>query len=429
MTRAATLEAINCTACGAGLDILGGGRVTTHVCGYCGTELDALHGYRALRQFSDMPRPNTPFTLGMKGVIKGIEWTIIGTLGHREDYGGKTWEWVEHQLFSETHGYAWLTVEDGHLVYSRRLRGTPQGLWMSEYWVENAESAPTASYNGESYKYLQTTKSRLTFVEGEFTWSPTVGDVTTTISAMCLSGMLDFSETGTEREIYKSEYLPQAEVKKSFGLKSGDLKAHGVHALQPYKAGENTGFVAFVSGVAAACCLIIAITFISLPGYQVLAPTEIGLRALPRDVTFDLRDTDKLATIKISANVSNAWSYFEMELTDPEDVPVFEAGRTVEYYYGRQDGESWSEGNRSSSLTFRPPAPGTYTLTIDQPEAGIWGNGRNATAVTVSAREGQSSGMWLLLLAFGFGILSAVTYGKKFMHRARRWSHSDWSDD
>ena len=36
------LKSIDCTACGAGLDILGGGRVTVHICPYCGTALDAL---------------------------------------------------------------------------------------------------------------------------------------------------------------------------------------------------------------------------------------------------------------------------------------------------------------------------------------------------------------------------------------------------
>ncbi|MFW2545426.1 DUF4178 domain-containing protein [Primorskyibacter sp. 2E107] len=429
MTRSATLQSINCTACGAGLDILGGGRVTTHVCGYCGTELDAPHGYRALRTFSDMPRPHTPFTLGMTGVIKGVEWTIIGTMGHRESWGESIWEWVEHQLFSPLYGYAWLTVEDGHLIWSRRLRGTAQDLWIGEYWVENAESTPLVNFEGETFRYLQTTKSRLTFVEGEFTWSPTVGEDSTTVSAMSPTAVLDFSETGTEREIYRSEYLPQTQVKKSFGLKPGDLKPQGVHALQPYKAGENTGFVGFVSAVAAACCLIVAITLSSLPGFEVLPAKEISVRALPYDLTFDLRDTRKLATIRIAANVSNAWSYFEMELNDPEDVPVFEAGRTVEYYFGVEGNESWSEGNRSSRITFRPPEAGTYTLTIDQPENGTWGRGNNATAVTVSVREGQSSGFWMYFLSAGFLLLAAVTYGRKHLHRMRRWKHSDWDDD
>lgn len=431
MSRAASLEAINCTACGAGLDILGGGRVTTHVCGYCGTELDALDGYKALRKFSDMPRPDTPFSLGMTGVIKGVSWTIIGTLGHRESWEGEVWEWVEHQLYSPTHGYAWLTVEEGHLIWSRRLRGAPQSLWMSEAVVERAESAPSVSHDGERFRYFETTKSRLTFVEGEFTWAPIVGETTVTISAMSPTAMLDFSQTGTEREIYRSEYLPQADVKKSFGLKPGVLKSRGAHALQPYKAGENTGFIGLVSGTAAAASLFIALMLSNLPGSQVLSSQQIDLRSLPADLEFDLSDTAKLATVEISSNMTNAWSYFEMELTDPEDVPVFEAGRTVEYYQGTEDGERWSEGSRRSHVTFRPPEAGTYTLTLSQPEKGTWGSTeiREATAVSVSVREGQSSGFWLYFLAAGFGAVAAMAHGRKHLHKARRWSQSDWEDD
>ncbi|WGW04654.1 DUF4178 domain-containing protein [Tropicibacter oceani] len=431
MTRTASLQAINCTACGAGLDLLGGGRVTTHICPYCATELDARDDYRALRKFSDMPRPDTPFSLGQTGKIMGVDWTIIGTLGHREDWGGKSWTWVEHQLYSPTHGYAWLTVEDGHLTYARRVRGAPQALWISERWVETAENVPHVSHRGETFKYLQTTKSRLTFAEGEFTWAPNVGEATTTISAMSPGAMLDFSETGSEREIYRSTYLPHGATMKAFGLAPKDLVPRGVHALQPYKAGENTDFLAFASTVAAAACLVIAITFSALPGFQILAPTTLSTASLPQEVSFDITDDSKLAGIRLNSNVSNAWSYYEMELTDPEDAPVFEAGRTVEYYYGREDGENWSEGSRTTALYFRPPGTGTYTLSIDQPETGTWGttNIRPATDVTVSARQGMSSGFWMYVLFAGFAAIAVLTYGRRHYHRMRRWKHSDWDDD
>lgn len=42
MSLAPELKSINCTACGARLDVLGGGRVTTHVCASCGSALDTL---------------------------------------------------------------------------------------------------------------------------------------------------------------------------------------------------------------------------------------------------------------------------------------------------------------------------------------------------------------------------------------------------
>ena len=77
---------LNCTQCGAGLDVLGGGRVKTHICSYCGSELDAQDDYKVIQQFRDMIRPRSPFDLGMKGELWGTEFTIIGTIGWNEYY-------------------------------------------------------------------------------------------------------------------------------------------------------------------------------------------------------------------------------------------------------------------------------------------------------------------------------------------------------
>ena len=69
---------------------MGGGRVTHHICPYCGTELDANDNYKALRTFSDMERPTTPFRIGMTGQLYGVDYTIIGSLGLKETWGWKT---------------------------------------------------------------------------------------------------------------------------------------------------------------------------------------------------------------------------------------------------------------------------------------------------------------------------------------------------
>ena len=107
------VKRINCTQCGAGLNVLGGGRVRAHVCGYCGAEMDTQDNYKVLQQFKDMQRPSTPFEIGMEGEIDGVKMIIIGTIGKRESHFGRSWNWVDHQVFSPTHGYGWLTWENG----------------------------------------------------------------------------------------------------------------------------------------------------------------------------------------------------------------------------------------------------------------------------------------------------------------------------
>ena len=128
MSEAETLK-LNCTQCGAGLDVLGGGRVKTHVCSYCGAELDAQDDYKVIQQFRDMKRPDTPFDLGMTGTLWGAEFTVIGTMAWAEYYAGKSWHWVDHQIFSPTHGYAWLTVENGFVTFARKSREAFHARW------------------------------------------------------------------------------------------------------------------------------------------------------------------------------------------------------------------------------------------------------------------------------------------------------------
>ncbi len=431
MSRAPTLGAIDCTACGAGLDILGGGRVTTHICPYCGTELDALDGYKALRKFSNVERPDTPFALGSHGTLHDVQWTVVGILAHRETWAGKSWEWVDHQLYSATHGYAWLTLEDGHLTFARRVRGVRSNLWIGTRWVETAETPPKVSMNGESFKYLQTSTSSVIFAEGEFTWSPSNGEQTTSVSAISDGAMLDFAQTGQEREIHRITYLDGPETLAAFGLDPEALSPRGVHAVQPYKGWSETRFLTRASLTFAAVALVLAVLLSFWPGRTVLDPVTVGFSQLPRDVSIEITDPKRrLAGIYLSSNVSNSWAYVDLELYDPNDELLFEAGRTMEYYFGTDADGSWTEGNRSASLYFLPTVPGTYTLTLSAVEQGTWGSGgRDASRVEVSARTGMASGWYLYLLAIGFALFAALFGAGRFIHNRRRWAHSDWSDD
>ncbi|WP_264211274.1 DUF4178 domain-containing protein [Leisingera thetidis] len=426
MTRNAELKAVNCAACGAGLDILGGGRVTVHICPYCGTELDALDNYRALRRFNDIERPASPFAIGMTGTLFGAEYTIIGTLQHEERWGVRTWVWVDHQLYSPTHGYAWLTIEDLHLVFSRRYR---RPVWMPVHRVERAEHRPQVNTFGRSFSYYDTSISRITYAEGEFTWSPLKGEKTTTVTALADDAMLSFAQTGSEREVWLSQYLPVEEAEAGFGIKTG-LKPRGTHPLQPFRAGPDFGFVKLASAACAVLCLAAALALDGRPGEVALRRTVLQVEQLPVDLPVEVPAPGQLTRISLRGDASNSWAYLGIELTDPEDAPVFQAGRTVEYYHGRDSDGTWTEGSNRAALTFRPERAGTYTLSLELEESGLWG-GRPSPVqrLEVSAASGLSSGFWLYVLALAFALLSAQGFLRALAHRRARWRGSDWSDE
>ena len=124
------LRAINCTACGATLDVLGGHRVKSLVCGYCGSVMDSHAGYQVIQRYRDSPdRPAAPLALGMEATLKGVPFTIIGMIEYVSRQSGPGWaetyDWISFQLYSPTHGYAWLTWNKGHYVFSYRTRDLP----------------------------------------------------------------------------------------------------------------------------------------------------------------------------------------------------------------------------------------------------------------------------------------------------------------
>lgn len=417
------LKSVNCTSCGAGLDVLGGGRVIVHVCPYCGAELDAQHDYAVLAQATKRPRPDTPFTLGMTGRLMDVDWTVIGTIGMTES----TWRWVEHQLYSPTHGYAWLTVENGHLTFARRMRKPSTPAFISSATVEAAEHRPSVLLDGERYAYYETSTPQISYLEGEFTWAPRMGDRTTVVSMLSESALLDYSTTGQEREVYRSVWLSPAEVNRAFGVNLPE--PHEVHPLQPFDGGAHDGFLMKASGAFAAAALVAAIVTAGATTSTILPRMTIGRTELPQTVSFDVTDTEHLVRIDLQANPDNAWLFVGFELADPEGETLFASGRSMEFYSGTDSEGSWTEGNRSASLLFRPAVPGTYEATFDEIETELWSMGTEPQGFSVSATEGVRKPLWLVLLAAGFGLIAAAPFGLRFLHRKRRLAGSDWSDE
>lgn len=312
MTRHSTIKAVNCTSCGAGLDVLGGGRVTTHVCPYCGSVLDANDSYQAVKKFGDVKRPSSPFSIGMQGSLLGADYTVIGTLGVEERWRNRTWQWVEHQVYSETHGYAYLTVENGHVTFTHRIR---DNLWMSSIAVETSENRPSVSYQGEKFSYYDTSDSEIYFAEGEFTWQPKKGQWTRTITAKCDTRMLEFSESSGEREIYLTSYVTPEDVKTCFDITV--TPSAKVHPLMPIRKWENGDFLIRAAGGIAALSLIVGVTLWGSSGQSLISSSFQVPQELPISIPFEVTQPDGLVRIGIDSTVQNGWAYMNVEVTDP----------------------------------------------------------------------------------------------------------------
>jgi hypothetical protein len=417
------VEAINCTNCGAGLSVLGGGRVVTQVCSYCGARLDATDAYRVLSVLAGMVRPDSPFRLGMKGLVEGVEHVIIGTLGYVERHGGREWRWVDHMLYSPTHGYAWLTVEDGHTLLTHKVRDWPDGAFLTADAVERAEARPTRVWRGRAFRYYATSTWQVDFVEGEFTWRPERGQRGGSVSLMptgAASEMLVYAD-GSEREIEVTRYFPQAA--RAFGAEAP--RRTGTHPLQPYAPALGKRFYGlwFAAMTAAALILAVGVTALSGSRETLFQGTPA---ALSGPLTFEVSQTGRPVRVELFQGLSQAWAEYEVEVTDPTGTPVAETGRAISYYSGGSGEDSWTEGSRFSTLTFAPTVPGRYALDLSLAGAET---GADRVPLRVTVQDGRGRSLWAWLAAGLFGAALAWTASSGLRHRAKRWAGSDWSEE
>ncbi|NBZ86904.1 DUF4178 domain-containing protein [Stagnihabitans tardus] len=420
----AEVAEVACPNCGVGLKALGGGRVVIQVCTHCGSALDAVDNFRLLKTHAELPRPDTPLKLGDKGRIQGVDWVVIGILGWSE---AKRWTWTDHQLYSPSHGYAWLTLEEGHLIFSRAWRGAMSPTWMTERGIETAEKPPEIAARGQSYRYYETTDAKVTFAEGEFSWAVMVGDRSKTLSFMSTDAMLTLDQ-GPEREVEISTYPPQAETWASFGIKAAAPLR--VHPLQPRRVWRDERFL---SGLGAVATLVATLAW----GVLQSQGNWVEPRVLPKagglevEAELPITTTTGVVELRIRTDVYNAWAGIETEVTDPSGTVLFQNAREVGYYAGIEDGESWSEGSQVTSIYFRPTEAGDYGLSLSVPEggAGEGAGGPSLSRPSLTVYEGRAASMWMLMALVLSALMAGLPLIRDWLHNRARWRGSDWSDD
>lgn len=440
MSLAAATTSVNCTSCGAGLDVLGGGRIMVHICPYCGAELDAQDNYAVIAKFDGLKRPDSPFRIGMAGKIKGVDYTVIGMLEYTERYRGQTWRWIDHQLYSPTHGYAWLTIEDGHLVFTRRYR---RPVWMSSAQVERANYPPTVTVDGDRYRYYETSEGAITFAEGEFTWAPKIGDKTTAVSVLTDNAMLAFSETNQEREVYRSELLDSATVSASFGVATPPVP-QGTHPMEPYTGGDNDRFMRIVALIAMVACFALAMVFDGRTGREIGTPIEVQAGQLPASVPIEIPDIPGPVRLTLDgtphvtpwtgAPNSNRWSRVLARLLLPDGSAAPNGPSSAHVYIGGQREGQPAGSTNHLELIFPSAQSGQYLLSLDVNADGPSANNQTPPrltegSITIRTHGDISNGYWLYRLAIVFLIAVIISFARKWNFNRKRWSGSDWTSE
>jgi hypothetical protein len=114
--------------------------------------------------------------------------------------------WVDLLLFSPTHGYTWLTYENGHYTFARRTR-TCLG---SEMWTQALKLS--VECGEQRFRLYERYEAEITYVAGELTWLAQVGDRSTVAEAIAPPWLLSAEKT---LEVTQPERLVALELDTS----------------------------------------------------------------------------------------------------------------------------------------------------------------------------------------------------------------------
>lgn len=419
------LRSINCSQCSAPITLLGGHKVLSITCSYCGSELDAKDEYKLIRKFDQRARPVTPIELGMTGKFKGVEFTVIALVQYRttDNYG-----WLEFALYSPTHGYAWLEQVDNHFLFSRRTRdlpGTPP----------RPQIKSTFKVHGRTYSMFEHYTASIIYVEGELTFIARKGDRVRTSEAISPPFIYSIERTAYEEEYVLGEYIDPQEVYAALNIGEDVGKRYTVHPAQPYVPSP------FISGLSKSglyfmpVVALILLVILWFGWGNTILQTRFDTRMFhqdrpgsqPQSKVFQVKDAGKLLELKMHSPLNNAWAAYDIQVHKGAK-PVFSMAKQLSYYSGYDGGEYWSEGTRSASAYFKVPDTGEYKLVIKAQG----GSGRSRRPPPTHLRVTVNEGIVVSRYFFCLFVVLALAFAAKWVGRwrfeSRRWGDTEDDD-
>jgi hypothetical protein len=427
-------ERLTCSNCGGPLNLIAPDQAQRIICPNCGGVHDIEEGnlkyLEALKQKG--PQPKVP--LGSKGKVDGDDYVVAGYMQRSVTFDQRYY-WTEYLLFNQQKGYRWLVESDHH--------------W-SFVWPVNAGdvrdpdprgSTRTIQYEGRTYRIFGDAMARVEFVLGEFYWRVERGEKVRAVDYTAPPFGISKEITGdTEINYSHARYMRAEEVESAFNVK-GLQRPSTVGMMQPYAGGSvRRGWLLMIAalfvialflGVTRSRRVVLDSTFdFSVPDTTAATTTDWSDTASKSEgsrviftTPFKLTGNRNLEIIG-SADVSNNWMYVAGDIGDEQSTGLLEPfDLPIEYYEGVDDGEHWSEGNRTQRVFISSLPAGTYTMRLE----GQWDAKNRPTPVHIIVREGVFR--WShFILAFFLLTVPAMWMGmKRFGFENSRWSESQFT--
>lgn len=421
----AQVKSFNCPSCAAPLQIRATGTESV-ACGNCGSVVDAANeNHQILSRFRIQNTYTPKLPLGSQGHLRGADYDVVGYLRRQVTVDNVDYAWSEYLLYSEKEGFRWLSEYDGHWNFIKTTTRTPK--------IKRGLPKPKAIFLGMEYLHFQTATAKVIYVMGEFTWRVSVGEQAVVSDYVAPPLMLSEERTGGEITWSLAEYIEPEEVATAFKLKQVLLRPIGVAPNQPSPHLGKVWPFWKAFGAFTLSALLIQIVFMIASQNKTVYQSSLefernGAASSLTTEVFPVSGTGNLV-VRNQTSLSNDWLYLDMELIERNSGRSYAFGRDISYYFGRDGGESWSEGNSRDEVVLSEVPAGEYFLQIHA-ETPAGGGERISDRLMVVRDVPQWSNFFITLL--GLTIFPLLKWWRSHSFESRRWAESDYassSDD
>ncbi|MCS6972517.1 MAG: DUF4178 domain-containing protein [Turneriella sp.] len=409
-----------CPHCGAAVDLLLPGKSETVRCQKCLSILEPEHAALKLREAYNEQFPHRLWIpLGREGILDGIKYKCVGMVVREDEEHAR---WSEYLLFNPYHGYRYLVESYGNWTLVEPHPGL--GLDAKGYPVLWGSSA-NIRLAGKKFRYYSHYRARIVNIIGEFPWRASIGEtneiteyINPPYQASCeqviqyldregnpvdiaalmaaehgnadaqhsddeekiLSRIIrkrDLRQRTTEIHWSVGQYKYPEEIKAAFQLDELPPKeAFGMCEPNPLRTRFwlSLAITALLSLVSCASC-VYAIN-------NAEQATVLEKKFILNTAEFELKregDTDYLefsfepgeiilpketnVEFDLKSLLEQQWLSLNIFMIHSESGAGYIYDAELSRYFGvSDDGESWSEGSETTSLTTVKMPPGKYNL-------------------------------------------------------------------
>lgn len=404
-----------CEKCSNTIAILNEANTKAICCKGCGAHYKFERNKTVLAGSNDIDRVGICFNLKDKLVFDNVEYNIVG-IAIKQDYSAYKSRWREYSLFNKISGYAYLSEYNGHWILLKEL-------WNHED-IDLDNGYEFLTYDEKEFELFNKYSYQTIYAEGEFTYNLFDKNNITCYEYIAPPLLLSKEKYKTSTSWFIGKHISKKEIEKQ--CDNAIPFQTGIGVVEP-KGSVNTSKLTI-----ATLLLILIATGLHLLASSVKEERELfsnsyyindSTQVFNTSISdINLTKSSSNIILKINAPVSNSWIEVSAKLVNTKNGAEYNIDQGIEYYYGYEDGESWSEGSTTEEMHLNKIPSGNYVLSLQATQNSF----NKVKDLYVSATYDTAIHRnWVLTLVF-IVVFALIVYFVSYYYDYKRWQDSPY---